>query len=165
MIHFQGTRMKPAIRSSLFLADREVHFETVVHPPAYTAQRLAKHLHVSGRQVAKSVLLVAPGGYYLAVLPATHQVDFAAVGQALGLPVRLARREEIADRFNDCEQGTMSPFGGLYGLSTLLDDSFASDSHLIFEVQRHSLAIRMRCQDFERVERPRRFRFARPITT
>ena len=33
--------MKPAIRSSLFLADQEVRFETVIHPPAYTAQRLA----------------------------------------------------------------------------------------------------------------------------
>jgi Ala-tRNA(Pro) deacylase len=152
--------MKPAIRSSLFLDDQEVHFETVIHPPAYTAQRLAKHLHVSGRQVAKSVLLVCPGGYYVAVLPATHRIDFAAVGQALGRPARLARDEEIAGLFNDCEHGTLSPFGGLYGISTLLDDSFAPGSQMVFEAQRHSLAIRMRCQDFERVERPRRFKFA-----
>jgi Ala-tRNA(Pro) deacylase len=152
--------MKPAIRSSLFLADQEVHFEALIHPPAYTAQRLAKQLRVCGRQVAKSVLLVCPGGYYLAVLPATHRVDFAAIGRTLGTPVRLAREEEIAGLFNDCEHGTLSPFGGLYGISTLMDDSFPAGGQLVFEAQRRSLAIRMRCHDFERVERPRRFRFA-----
>jgi Ala-tRNA(Pro) deacylase len=152
--------MKPSIRSSLFLADQDMPFETLVHPPAYTSVRLAKRLHISGRLVAKSVLLVCPGGYYLAVLPATLRVDFKAIGQNLGNPVRLARDDEIADLFNDCEQGTLSPFGRLYGISTLLDDSFAPAAQLVFGVQRHSLTIRMRCQDFERVEQPRRFRFA-----
>ena len=148
--------MKPAIRSSLFLSDHEVPFETVVHPPAYTASRLAKYLRMPGRQVAKSVLLACPGGFYLAVVPATCRVDFAAVGRAVGVPVRLARDDEIVDRFNDCERGTLSPFGRLYGMSTLLDNSFAPDSLLVFEAQRHSLAIRMLCQDFERIEKPRR---------
>ena len=154
--------MTSAIRSSLFLADQEVRFETVIHPPAYTAQRLAKHLHVSGRRVAKSVLLVCPSGYYLAVLPATHIVDMTAIGKAVGTPVRLARADEVADLFNDCERGTLAPFGRLYGVTTLLDDSFAPSTELVFEAQRHSLAIRMNCRDFERVERPRRLRFASP---
>ena len=45
-------------------------------------------------------------------------------------------------------------------LSTLLDESFSLLTHMVFEAQRHSIAIRMRCRDFERVEQPRRFRFA-----
>lgn len=155
--------MKANIRVSQFLDDQRIHFETLIHPPAYTAQKLAHRLEVSGRNVAKSVLLVAPSGYYLAVLPATHQVDLAQVAQVLGTPVRLAQQDEIAELFNDCEHGTMSPFGRLYGLSTLLDESIAVGHHMIFEAQRHSLSIRMRCQDFERVEQPRRFRFAKPI--
>jgi len=152
--------MKPAIRVSQFLDDQHIHFEAMVHPPAYCAQRLAKHLHIPGRQVAKSVVLVGPKQYYLAVLPATHQVDLAAVARVLGVAVRLADEDEIAELFNDCERGSLTPFGRLYGLCTLLDDSFAPSSQLIFEVQRHYLAIRMRCQDFEMVEQPRRFSFA-----
>ncbi len=152
--------MKFGIRVSQFLDDQDVHFEMILCPPAYTAQKLAKHLRISGRKVAKSVLLVGPGGYYLAVLPATHHVDLGAVGSVLGMPVRLARDDELAELFNDCERGTLAPFGRLYGLSTLLDESIAPISCFYFEAQRHSLAIRMRCQDFERVEKPRRFRFA-----
>ena len=156
--------MKSTIRLSQFLGDQDVHFEMILCPPAYTAQNLAKHLHIPGRKVAKSVLLVGPGGYYLAVLPATHHVDLEAVAGVLGIPVRLARDEEIAELFNDCERGTLAPFGRLYGLSTILDESIVSTSCFFFEAQRHSLAIRMRCQDFKEssglddfVLRPKRY--------
>src|SRR6266542_4474841 len=103
------------------LSDLGVAFETVLHPPAFTAQKRAKFLHVTGKQVAKSVLLAGPGGYFLAVLPATHQVDTAALARELGGPVRLADGPEIAEVFRDCEWGVVVPFGTLYGLPTLLD--------------------------------------------
>jgi Ala-tRNA(Pro) deacylase len=148
------------MRVPVFLADQQVPFETVVHPPAYTAQRRAKYLHVPGQQVAKCVLLAGPEGYLLAVLPATHQVDTAALAAALGGPVRLAGDEAIADVFRDCEWGVLAPFGTLYGLPTVLDEGLAPDAVMVFEAHQHAVAIRMRCGDFERLEQPRRLRFA-----
>jgi Ala-tRNA(Pro) deacylase len=149
------------MRVSAFLSDQGVAFETVPHPPAFTAQRRASYLRVPGRQVAKCVLLTGRGGPVLAVLPATHRVDLDAVGRALGGPVRLAGPDEIADVFRDCEWGALAPFGTLYGLTTLLDASVDPDAPLVFEAHRHALAIRMRCRDFERLERPRRLAFGR----
>jgi hypothetical protein len=52
-------------------------------------------------------------------------------------------------------------FGGLYGLLTLLEESVAPDAVLVMETHTHVEAIRLRCQDFERLERPRRLAFAR----
>ncbi len=151
------------MRVPQFLIDQEVRFETVLHPPSFTAQKLAKHLHVSGRQVTKSVLLASDKAYYLAVLPAAMRVDLAAISEQLGVAVRLAGEHEVVRLFSDCEWGAVTPFGHLYGLTTLLDASIAPDSMMVFEAGRHVEAIRMTCRDFERLERPRRFAFARPM--
>jgi Ala-tRNA(Pro) deacylase len=148
------------MRVPQFLADQHVRFETVVHPPSYTAQRLAKNLRVSGRHVAKSVLLVAAGKYYLAVLPAATRVNLVTVSEYLGTTVRLGGEHEVVRLFSDCEWGAVTPFGHLYGLTTLLDTSLTPDNEIVFEAGRHVEAIRMTCRDFERLERPRRFRFA-----
>ena len=144
-----------------FLREQEVAFETVWHPPAFTAQKRARCLHVPGRQLAKSVLLAGPSGHVLAVLPAPQQVDLEALAEALGGPVRLANATEVGEVFRDCEWGVLTPFGRLYGLPTLLEDSIDEGAVIDFEAHLHAITIRMRCRDFERLERPRRLRFAR----
>lgn len=144
-----------------FLSEQRIAFESLLHPPAFTAQKRAKCLHIPGRQVAKSVLLVG-GGYFLAVLPATHVIDTQELARHLDRPVRLADDRELAETFPDCEWGVVPPFGTLYGLPTLLEDSLPSDALLVFEGNSHAEAIRLRCRDFERLERPRRLRFAHP---
>ena len=146
-----------------FLFDRPVDYVTLYHPPAYTAQRRAHYLRLPGRQVAKAVLLAGPAGYLVAVLPATHQVDTDRLAEHLGGPVRLATAEEIADLFRDCEWGVVPPFGTRYGLPTLLDETIAVEDWIVFETNLRAVAIRMRCRDFESLERPRRLRFARKV--
>lgn len=145
-----------------FLADNGVRFEELQLPPAFSATQRAKHLHVTGRRVAKCVLLMTPARPLLAVLPATHYIDFATLSEQLGQPVRLANDQEIANVFPDCEWGVVLPFGVLYGLSTVLDDSIGADDLIVFEGNTHVEAVRLRCGDFERLENPRRSRFALP---
>ncbi|GIW82428.1 MAG: hypothetical protein KatS3mg105_4235 [Gemmatales bacterium] len=144
-----------------FLAEQQVHFQTLIHPPAFSAQKRAKYLNIPGHQVAKTVLLAGPEDYFLAILPATHHIDTEALARALGGPVRLADDKEIADVFRDCEWGVVPPFGTLYGLSVVLDDSLRPEAMVVFIGSTHVEAIRMRCRDFERLERPVRLPFAR----
>lgn len=146
-----------------FLAEQQVDFEPVLHPPAYTANKLAKYLRISGRQVAKAILLYGSEGFLLAILPATHRIDFNLLSEALGGKVRLASAQEIAWVFRDCEWGVVSPFGMLYGLRTLLDDSISPDAMMVFETELRAEAIRLKCGDYERLERPRRLRFAEVV--
>jgi Ala-tRNA(Pro) deacylase len=148
------------MRIAEHLERQQVAFESLPHAPAYTAQRLAKCLGVPGGQVAKAVLLCGPHGPLLAVLPATHRVDTARLADALGGPVRLATVEEAAAAFRDCEWGVVPPFGALYGLPTLLDQSLPPEALLVFEGHTSVEAIRLLCRDFERLERPRRLAFA-----
>lgn len=148
------------MRIAAFLNQQQVIFESLPHAPAYSAHQRAKHLNLPGAQVAKAVLLRGSSAFLLAVLPATHQVDADQLGGDLGEPVRLATDDEIADCFPDCERGVVPPFGRLYGLATLLDESIPPDSWLVFDAHTTVEAIRLPCADFERLERPRRLQFA-----
>src|SRR5437868_4357232 len=129
------------MRVAEFLQQRQVPFETLLHPPAFTAQKRARFLHLPGRQVAKVVLLHGPEGYVLAVLAATDHVDTTAVALALGGPVRLADDGEIAAVFHDCEWGVVPPFGTLYGLPVLLDEGLTPDTLMVFETTTHAEAV------------------------
>jgi Ala-tRNA(Pro) deacylase len=151
------------MRVPQYLSEQHVPFETLVHAPAFTAQKRAHRLHVPGKLLAKCVLLTHPRGHLLAVLPATHQVDLTTVSLWLDQPMRLAREDEIADNFPGCEWGVLTPFGTLYGIPTILDDAFEPDAQIVFESECHTLTIRMRCRDYERLEKPLRFHFARPV--
>ncbi|MCS6850171.1 MAG: YbaK/EbsC family protein [Gemmataceae bacterium] len=149
------------MRVADFLTDQQIEFESIVHPPAYTSQKRARFLRISGRRVAKGVLLRGPAGYLLAVLPATHHVDTALLARMLGGPVRLAEPRELAQVFNDCEWGTVPPFGPLYGLPTLIDESLEPGAAIVLEANSHAEAVRMNYADFERLTQGRRLRFAR----
>ena len=148
------------MRMSEQLVEQGVHCETLPHPPAYTAQRLAKYLHVPGRQVAKSVLLKGPAGYALAILPATHRINMSLLAGQLGEPLRLANCDELALVFADCEWGVAAPFGSRYGLPVYVDESLSADASIVLEHHSHFEALRLACDDFIRLEHAQRLKFA-----
>jgi Ala-tRNA(Pro) deacylase len=149
------------MRVAEFLADQHVNFEEMLHPPAFTSQKLAKSLHVSGRHVMKSILLVGPRGFFLAVLPASKLIDLPRLGAHLEGPVRLATVPELGEHFPDCEFGALMPFGRLYDLPTILEATIPLAATIVFEAQRHAVAIRMFCRDYVKLEHPERLAFAR----
>lgn len=144
-----------------FLSGQEVPFERLPHRQAFTANRIAQLLHVPGKEMAKTVLVRAPRGYFLAVLPATHHVDLARLSQDLHEDeIGLAEEDEIEQIFSDCERGAMPPFGSMYDVETVVDQSLAEDDRIVFEGQDHEEAYRMTFRDFESVEHPRLAKFA-----
>jgi Ala-tRNA(Pro) deacylase len=148
-----------------FLQRRRVPFEVVTHPAAFDAQHLAQALHTAGREVAKTVLLRANHGfrYIVAVLPATHRIDFEMLREFLGgVHLELATEVEIAERCPDCEFGVLPPFGSHYGAETVVDEALTKDEYIWFESDSHTEAIRMKYSEYYDVEHPLVARFARP---
>ena len=140
-----------------FLNKRNVSFERVPHTATYDSQHLAHALHVPGQEVAKTILLRANGGYrYLvAVLPATKKIDFEKASAALGgSKINLATEIEVSAHCPDCEMGVLPPFGSQYGMMTIVDESLTKDEQIVFEGNTHEEAIRMKFEDFRRIEEP-----------
>jgi Ala-tRNA(Pro) deacylase len=148
-----------------FLNDRRIRFDVLRHDDTFDSQHLAESVHVSGRQIAKTVLLRMDHGYHyaVAILPATHLIDLEAVAKLLGgARMELATEYEIAQRCPDCETGVLPPFGSMYGLETVLDESLRHAEQIVFEANSHHEAIRMAGEDFMKLENPLIGDFARP---
>jgi Ala-tRNA(Pro) deacylase len=140
-----------------FLEREHYQFERVPHHATYGAQRLAHELHVPGRDVAKTVLLRANGGYeyVVAVLPASKKIDLNKASKLLGgTKLELATESEIGDHCPDCDFGVLPPFGSRYSMKTIVDSTLAEDEYIWFEGNTHDEAIRMRFDQFRRLEQP-----------
>lgn len=138
-----------------FLKEKEVEFESREHVPAYTAQEVAAEEHVSGRLLAKAVVISTDRGFAMCVLPASYKLDMEKVARSLGArTVRLADETEMARLFPDAEVGAEPPFGNLYNMTTLVDDRLAADAEIIFQAGTHRNAIRMKYGDYAKLVNP-----------
>ncbi len=140
-----------------FLARRDIPFEVLEHRQTFDAQRMAEAVHVSGHHVGKTVMLRTggPDHFVVAVVPASHHIDFEKVRGAIGCEqVELATEEEISQRCPDCEVGALPPFGSQYAMKTIVDEVLAQDEEIIFEGTTHTEAVKMKYDDFRKLEEP-----------
>jgi Ala-tRNA(Pro) deacylase len=147
-----------------YLEEQGCWHEELAHEPSFSAQRLAQRLHVPGRAVAKTVLLRVfvdhQRHFVVAVLPATKQIDLRQAGSVAGGTAELATEFEIAEHCPDCDFGVLPPFGSWYDMKTIVDSSLADDDEIWFEGNTHNEAVRMKFNDFQRIERPQIASFA-----
>jgi Ala-tRNA(Pro) deacylase len=137
------------------LEENKVGYETLHHPEAMTAQRIAQAEHVKGRHHAKVVMLKAGEKHLMMVLPADRQIDLERARKIIGMTVSLDSEKEFKPLFPDCAVGAMPPFGNLYGVPTYVDKSLAGENYIVFEAGTHTDAIKMSYRDYEKIVKPR----------
>jgi Ala-tRNA(Pro) deacylase len=138
-----------------FLDQHHVRYVVISHSKAFTAQGIAALAHISGKELAKTVILKLDGSLAMAVLPASYQVDLAAIKKATGVRVaELASEKEFAQHFSDCETGAMPPFGNLYGIPVYVDQTLTEDEEIAFNACSHYELIRLSYRDFENLVNP-----------
>jgi len=147
-----------------FLERNDVSYERHEHRRVCTAQELAAVMHVTGRRVAKSVIVKAGEPVWIAVLPASEVVDEERLAGVLGAPsVRLLDEAAFEGFFPGCEPGAEPPFGSLFGLPVVVDSTLAEAGRIVFRAGSHEEAIEIRYEDFRRLERdPKTGTFGRP---
>lgn len=149
-------------RLEQYFRENGVGYEALQHPQAYTMSEVAAALHVSGKQVAKVVMVKADGKPAMLVVASPYRLDFAKARDLLGAKeVVLAREEEFADLFPDCATGAMPPFGNLYGVPVYVDEALAAQKEMVFRVGSHNEAMRLAYQDFARLVQPQVGAFAK----
>jgi len=151
----------PAKRLKEFLDSNNVKYVTISHSPAYTAQAIAASAHVSGKELAKTVMIKVGGKMAMAVLPASYQVDFDLMKEAVGSKeIELATEAEFKDLFPECEVGAMPPFGNLYDMPVFAAAKLAEDDEIAFNAGSHTELIKLSYKDFERLVDPTVVRFS-----
>jgi Ala-tRNA(Pro) deacylase len=145
----------PAQRLKEFLDSRNVRYVTIIHSPAYTAQAIAHTAHISGKELAKTVILKVDGALAMAVLPATHKVNLDVLKESTGAgSVELAEERDFLDAFPGCELGAMPPFGNLWKMPVYVAQRLTEDEMIAFNAGSHTELIQMAYADFERLVEP-----------
>jgi Ala-tRNA(Pro) deacylase len=159
----QGGQM-PVQQLKEFLDGQGVKYVVIIHSPAFTAQELAASAHLSGKMVAKTVVVRLDGQLAMAVLPASEKVDVRRLREAIGArTLELAGEQDFRARFPDCEPGAMPPFGNLYGMDVYVADSLAEDEQIAFNAGSHTELIQLAYADFARLVKPKVLAFTVPV--
>ncbi len=150
----------PVKRLKEFLDTHSIKYVIISHSRAFTAQETAISAHISGKELAKTVVVKIDGKMTMAVLPSSYKVDFDLLRKVTGASkVEIASEKEFKDLFPGCEIGAMPPFGNLYGMEVFVAESLAEDEDIAFNAGSHRELVKMAYKDFERLAKPKIAKF------
>ena len=145
-----------------FLDDNNVRYVTLRHSIAYTAQQVAESAHISGNEIAKTVIVKLDDRLAMAVVRGTDQVDMDLLRGAAGADkAELASEAQFQGKFPGVDVGAMPPFGNLYDMPVYVDESLTRDERIAFNAGTHSELIQLGYADFERLVKPTVSNFSR----
>ena len=146
----------PAKKLKEFLDAEKIKYVSIIHSTAYTAQEVAASAHITGRELAKTVILELDGKMAMAVLPANRKIVLQDLREVTGSDeVKFAAEDEFRERFPGCETGAMPPFGNLYGMEVYVAEGLTHNEEIAFNAGSHTEVIRMAFKDFDRLVHPK----------
>jgi Ala-tRNA(Pro) deacylase len=139
-------------RSLVELLEREgVEFRLSHHEPVTTSVEAAAVRGVDLSSGAKAMLVKGRAGFVLAVLAADRKVDWKRLAPlAGGKGARFADDDELREA-TGLTKGAVPPFGTLFGLRTLYDESLLEVETVNFNAGTHSDSVSMLRDDMVRV--------------
>ncbi len=154
----------PIQKLKKFLDDNGIKYVSIQHSAAYTAQEVAALAHIPGELMAKTVMVKIDGRMAMAVVPASHQIDFDRLREVAGAEsAELASEEEFKDYFPACDVGAMPPFGNLYDLPVYCANALSEDLEIAFSAGSHSELIRLAFADYEQLVQPEIATFSKRV--
>lgn len=150
----------PVTRLKETLDRDHIKYVLISHSPAFTSQEVAASAHVSGKEMAKTVIVRAGDHLIMAVLPASRQIDFDRLSRELQVDIALASEEEFKGLCPDCELGAMPPFGLFYGIDVLIDKRLEEVEEICFNAGTHRELLRMSLADFKKIIQPKVMAFS-----
>ncbi len=127
-------------------------FEHHRHAVAMTAQDLAAAEHVSGRHVAKPVIVKLDGRLAIAVVAASERVNLRTLEEATGAAAELVAEPEFAPRFDPCDAGAEPPLA-LFGLPIFVDAKLESQRTLVMPGGTHEDSVVLDTREWMRCEK------------
>src|SRR5262245_60823657 len=93
----------PVRKLKEFLDREQVKYQSLLHSAAYTAQEVAASAHITGKEMAKTVIVELDGRMAMAVLPANRKIVLQDLREITGSDqVKFASEDAFRQRFPDC---------------------------------------------------------------
>lgn len=137
-----------------FLAANKIKYKLHEHKKVFTAHDEAQTQHIKTKEIAKAVLVKSDKNFALVVVPAQKYVDFGKVKKALKTKkVSMAKESDIT-KVLKTKIGLIHPFGNLYTLPVLLDNSLAKNKKLMASAGSYTESVELKSSDFVKVVKP-----------
>ena len=152
----------PLKRLIEYLDENHIRYTRIIHSPAYSAQVIAHRAHISGNELAKTIILkTADERFVMAVVPANYQIDVKKISDMYGAQLTLAAEDDFDCLFPGCETGAMPPFGNLFDLPVFVSETLADQSDIAFNAGNHRELLQMTFEDYDHLVHPKIGKFSR----
>ena len=122
-------------------------YELLPHIRTLTAAAEAEALGIDPAQVAKTLAVVTPTGFVLAVIPASERLDMHKVRVALGTDdAQLASEQALAGAYPEFELGAV-PAIAAHGERVLLDPRICDHEDVVVDAGSHEQSLRLKTCD------------------
>jgi len=135
------------------LEEAGIDFDVLEHAHTERAVDEAAVLGIAPGEVAKTLVLVAPGKNVRAVLAASERIDLHKVAAVLGISgkkVHLASEDDLARSYPDFELGAVPPLGGRED-QVIVDERLAGRDSVVLEAGAHDRSVRLKAADLVRL--------------
>jgi Ala-tRNA(Pro) deacylase len=135
------------------LDESGVDFDVLDHAHTERAVDEAAALGIGPEEVAKTLVLVAPGSNVRAVLAASERIALHKVAAVLGISgkrVHLASEDDLAHSYPDFDLGAVPPLGGRED-RVIVDERHAARDSVVLEAGSHERSVRLKAADLLRL--------------
>lgn len=146
----------------VLLKEKGVWFQTFEHDPVttsieaakvrpgYTLEQGAKALIIRAKRTGKDKV------YVMVVMPADKRFDNDKVKKLLDAKdIRFATEDEIAELTDGIKVGGIPPFGNLFGIAVIADDSIFNNEKIVFNAGDRGFSVAMKAEDYKTLVNPR----------
>lgn len=143
------------------LEKHDIWFEAFEHEPVRTSEQAAKvRTGYSLKQGAKAIIVrvkTKDEKYFaMLVIPGDRRFKVEQVKKIFASKdIRFATEEEVLEITQGIEPGGVPPFGNLFGLEILVDESLFANEKIIFNAGDKRFSIAMKSQDYKALVKPR----------
>ena len=131
-----------------------VAFVHTRHEAVYTSAQAAAVRGTLQHSGAKALVLKAGDDFLMAVMPADLSLDSNRFRKHLKCKrLRFATKDEVAELTN-LTPGSIPPFGSLFGLRTICDETLSENKLINFNAGSHTDSFQMKYQDYVAYESP-----------
>ncbi len=122
---------------------------TVLEVPRFESPiQAANQANIPPRALYYPVVMRDSFGLMMAVLPASHKLDFKRLSELLNRNVGPAYQTQLSSVFADCQPGQIPPVGIAFGLRTVIDAALSSPDEVYMVAGDHSRLIKLSRKSF-----------------
>jgi len=141
-----------------YLEKAWVRHDILEHRTVYTAIDAANTMKKKVDEIVKSLLVKADKDYFLVLLPASHNVDFDklknAIGKLQSKEIKIVKipGEKIVENALKIKAETLTAFGRVHNLAVIMDKNLAKLKKAVFSAGSTNHSIEMAVKDFIKME-------------